>query len=459
MGAGGGKTRVCLTKYLSYLSDPHFRGVVFRQSLPQLKVSGGIVDESHNIYPHFGGVFKSQAMKWVFPSGATLQFAAIGDDRDLPGWQGSQLTNVLIDEAAEWTEKQILFLLTRMRSATFKGKLQMVLSMNPNNQSWAFRWWAPLLDEETGIPRPGVEDIVRWFVVVNDKVQFGDTPEELHEVYGAGKTLGVDFIPKSVRIVPLSIYDNKPLQKANPEYLANLLSQSRINQLRFLHGSWTAVANGGLVWKTEWAERNLTDIKDVPLDCTWVRAYDLATAPTSSESSNSNDWSVSAKLGKSKSTGLYYVADVTRFRKTLFETLDEIANTAYADGIEDCQVVIPRDPGAGGLFASQYMVKELAERGIAVKLDVTSGHSSKMGKFLPFCSVSENNLVKWVKGIDWEDTWAELASFNGERSSNSKKDDRVDAISSAFKAIAKSNNLPVFSLPNSEFTRNSPLQQ
>lgn len=81
-------TRCCLTKYLSYLSDPNFRGVIFRQSAPQLKVSGGIVDESHQIYPYFGGIFKSQALKWVFPSGATLQFAAIGDDRDLPGWQG-----------------------------------------------------------------------------------------------------------------------------------------------------------------------------------------------------------------------------------------------------------------------------------------------------------------------------------------------------------------------------------
>lgn len=424
----------------------------------QLKVSGGIVDESHQIYPYFGGIFKAQALKWVFPSGATLQFAAIGDDRDLPGWQGSQLTNVLVDEAAEWTEKQILFLLTRMRSANFKGKLQMVLSANPNSQSYLMNWVEPLLDPETGVPKPGTENITRWFVVVNDKTRFANTKEELYEMYGQGKTMGVDFIPKSFKFVPLSIYDNTPLLRNNSQYLANLLSQSRANQLKYLHGSWTAVANGGLVWKTEWAERNLVDIKDVPLDCTWVRAYDLATAPSSSESTNSNDWSVSAKLGKSKSTGLYYVKDVTRFRKTLFETLDEIANTAYADGVEDCQVVIPRDPGAGGLFASQYMVKELAERGVAVKLDITSGHSSKMGKFLPFCSVSENNLVKWVKGVDWEDTWSELAEFTGERSTRTRKDDRVDAISSAFKQIAKTNNLPTFTLPNSEFTKSSPIQ-
>lgn len=33
-GNGGGKTRVCLTKYLGYLKDPSFRGVVFRQTRP-----------------------------------------------------------------------------------------------------------------------------------------------------------------------------------------------------------------------------------------------------------------------------------------------------------------------------------------------------------------------------------------------------------------------------------------
>jgi len=123
-----------------------------------------------------------------------------------------------------------------MRSANFKGKLQMVLSANPNSQSYLLKWVEPLLDPDTGVPKEGTENIVRWFVVVNDKVKFCDSREELYELYGQGKTLGKDFIPKSVRFVPLSIYDNTPLLKNNPEYLANLLSQSRVNQLRFLHG-------------------------------------------------------------------------------------------------------------------------------------------------------------------------------------------------------------------------------
>lgn len=86
--AGSGKTYCCLVKCIPLLSDPNARVVVFRQTMPQLKVSGGIVDESKKIFPDFGGVYGTQSMKWTFPSGCTVQFAAIGDARDLSGWQG-----------------------------------------------------------------------------------------------------------------------------------------------------------------------------------------------------------------------------------------------------------------------------------------------------------------------------------------------------------------------------------
>lgn len=90
---------MCLTKCLSFIKDKNARVVVFRQSQPQLKMSGGIVDESFQIFPHVGGTYKVQQMKWVFDgsgaaaAGATIQFAAIPDDAALAGWQGSQLTH------------------------------------------------------------------------------------------------------------------------------------------------------------------------------------------------------------------------------------------------------------------------------------------------------------------------------------------------------------------------------
>ena len=366
----------------------------------------------------------------------------------------SQLTNVLVDEAAEWTEKQILFLMTRMRSASFNGKLQMVLSTNPSHTSYLYEWVKPLLDEETGVPREGVEKIVRWFVVDNDKVKFADTPEELYELYGFGKTLWDDFRPKSFRMVPLSIYHNKILLKNNPEYLANLLTQSKANQLKYLMGSWTAIAGNGTYWKRDYGENNLINASDVPLDCEWVRAYDFGASEPSTALPNP-DYSASCKMGKSKSTGLYYVADVDRWRENMPKTLENVKRAAYADGLDECTTVIPRDPGAGGKFALQYIVKELAEAGIGVKTEVTTGWTSKLSKFLPFCSLCESNNVKFVRASWNEELFSELALFDGGNRKN--KDDQVDAVSSAFKQLCRQSTLPTFTLSNSSFTRPSPL--
>ena len=86
--AGSGKSYCCLVKILPLLSDPAARILVLRQTSIQIKAPGGLLDVSTSMFPDFGGIYKSQAMKWVFPSGSTVQFAAIGDKRDLAGWQG-----------------------------------------------------------------------------------------------------------------------------------------------------------------------------------------------------------------------------------------------------------------------------------------------------------------------------------------------------------------------------------
>ena len=121
MGAGGGKSFTCLTKNLDGLDDPHFRCTIFRRYYPELKRQGGLIDESKSVYKDFSGTYKSQAMEWNFPSGSKVSFSAIATDDDLYSWQGSQLVRALIDEAADkWTEKQVLFLLSRLRSAKSK---------------------------------------------------------------------------------------------------------------------------------------------------------------------------------------------------------------------------------------------------------------------------------------------------------------------------------------------------
>jgi len=92
-GAGGGKSRICLTKNLDGIKDSKFRCVILRRFEPELKKQGGLIDESKNVYPHFTKIpYKSQQKLWEFPSGATIGFSAISCDDDLGSWQGSQLT-------------------------------------------------------------------------------------------------------------------------------------------------------------------------------------------------------------------------------------------------------------------------------------------------------------------------------------------------------------------------------
>jgi predicted phage terminase large subunit-like protein len=444
-GAGGGKSHTCLTKALKYINDPAARVLIVRRSYPMLKLSGGLWDESKNIYKHFGGIPKEQKLTWVFPNGATVQFAPIPDD--ISEWQGLQATNILVDEAAEFTQEEILFLVGRLRGARYKGHLDVTMTCNPNRASFLYEWVKFSLDEFTGVPLPGTENRVRWFINVGGVMYWADSVDELWEKHGVELGLvrynddstKINFQPKSFRFIPLTIYDNGVLLKGNPGYLANLMSQPRVNQLRFLHGSWTAKAEGAGFFNREWIR--FVDAPPVnPISR--IRAWDLA-ASLPSETLPNPDWTAGTKLSRDK-WGTYCIEDCTRFRKLTDGVLKEIVSVAQYDGLDETRVAIPRDPGAGGKTANAFFIRTLAENGVAAKSVVVSGHTSKISKFLPFCSYAESGGVTMVRG-DWNEAFlAELEDFTGDRN---QKDDQVDATSDAFNELCKQVVLPTFAVP------------
>jgi predicted phage terminase large subunit-like protein len=290
------------------------------------------------------------------------------------------------------------------------------------------------LDEATGVPKPGTEDRTRYFINLGGKTYWADTEEALYEEHGA-------FVkPMSFRFIPMTIHDNPILLKNNPKYLANLLAQPRVNQLRFLHGSWTARPEGSGFFRREWVE--IVDHPPVnPVGC--ARSWDLA-ASVPSETNPNPDWTAGVKMSRDKS-GYYYIEDVNRFRKLTDGVLKEIKKQAAVDGREDCKVTIPRDAGAAGKTANTFFASELAEDGIIVKSVVMSGHAGKVKRFLPFCSLAEHGKVRVVRG-DWNEAWfTELEHFDGGRD---KKDDQVDATSDAFNTISREIQLPTFAVPS-----------
>jgi len=448
-GAGGGKSHTCLTKALKYINDPAARVLIVRRTYPMLKISGGLWDESKKIYRHFGGVPKIQKLTWEFPNGATIQFAAIPDD--LSEWQGLQATNILVDESAEFTQEEILFLASRLRGADYKGHLNVTMTCNPSRDSFLYEWVKYSLDETTGVPNEGTEDIVRYFINVGGKIYWSSvSKDDLWERYGEPMGLiryhedekKINFLPMSFRFIPLTIYDNPILLKNNPQYLANLLSQPRVNQLRYLHGSWTARAEGSGFFRREWVEV----VDHAPADFTYnrVRSWDFA-ASIPSESNPNPDWTAGVKMSRDK-FGYYYVEDVNRFRKLSDGVIKEVIKTAESDGL-DQTVTIPKDPGAGGKTANAFQLRTLAEHGITAKSVVVSGHSGKIARFTPFCTLAEAGFVRVVRG-DWNEAWfTELELFEGLRT---QKDDQVDATADAFNTLSKSVVLPTIAVPKLE---------
>ena len=462
-GAGGGKSAVSMIKNLDGIDDPHFRCTIFRRTYPELARQGGLIDESKALYTQFGGVYKAQAKLWVFPSGATIAFSAIACDDDLGSWQGSQLVRACVDECADkWTEKQVLFLLSRLRSAHSKIHPQLILTCNPDINSFLKEWVDFCLDPDTGVPVAGTENRIRWMITLDSKVYWADSPEESFEKYGKPRGMvyarGMSeseikkhppdklFMPKSFRFIPTGVFDNPYLlPPRNNSYLANLLSQPYVNQLKFLHGSWTAKESGSMYFNRSWVE--IVDFPPVnPM--ARIRAWDFAASEATQSGIASNpDWSAGVKMSRDK-FGMYYIEDVVRFRYRTDRVLKEVAQVALSDGLDETSVFIPTDPGAAGKTAAQFYLRALAESGVYARTRTITGHASKLTRFKPFCALAESGSVKVVRG-DWnEDFFRELEGFSGEKSiQKSQKDDQVDAVSDCFISLARQVTLPSFVVP------------
>lgn len=304
-GAGSGKSYLALLKAASFVQDPAARVMVLRLSYPMLK---DLIAASKQIYPHFGGEFKVQQKCWIFPNGAEIDFKAM--PKDLYEVQGWERTHFFVDEAAEWEQDQILAILSRLRSATYKGKKSIMLSCNPSKTSWLLPVVQYSLDQE-GVPLPGTENITRYFVVQNSQFKWADSEEELYEKYGKGLKKGIEFVPLRFKFVPMTCQDNPVLLKNDPGYVGRLLAQPRVNQLRLLKGSWYAAVEGGTL-----VTEDMFEIVDHPPinPVGKIRAWDLAGSVPNESNNFKCDWTVGTLMSKD-AFGNFYIEDVERFQK------------------------------------------------------------------------------------------------------------------------------------------------
>lgn len=429
--AGGGKTFGLLLETLRHMNNQDFNSVIFRRNYTQVTSPGGLWDSARKIYSHVKGAYplKTPKLHWTFKSGATVNFAHIGSDKDCEDWQGSQITMIGFDELTHFTEHQFFYMLSRNR--TDSGVSPYIrATCNPDADSWAatfIKWW---IDQDTGYPIPERSGKIRWMIRLNEEIYWSESREEAVKFAIDNGISGVEAesMPKSVTFIASTLQDNKILMKMDPGYLANLKAMPEVERERLLYGNWKIKASAGKYFKrSQIGPSNM--LSQLPADVVfWCRAWDIAA--TDETEGGDPDYTAGVLIGWRKD-GSFIVADVINQLVKAGDVEKLIKMTAISDRAKYgtmCCIRVPQDPGASGKIVAKSYIKMLA--GFNVKSEAVSG--SKELRATPFAAQWQNGNV-YVLIADWNEMYFnQLESFPA-----SSHDDMVDASSDAFNECAE----------------------
>ena len=242
--AGGGKTIAELLEPSQDFDCPGFNAVIFRRTMKEIKEEGGIWDKSMELYPLIGGKPNMTERYWTFPSGASLQFAGLENEASKYGWKGLEVCDILFDELTEFLESQVWYLMSRNRSSC--GRRRRIRGSTNPHPGWVKRLLAPWVDD--AFPNPAVSGEIRWLKREHDQIVWVSKPtqQDICTDGPNGEGCLKEDCPKcfsdvkSITFIRATVYENRPLLKANPGYIASLKVQDDVEMRRLLLGDWNA---------------------------------------------------------------------------------------------------------------------------------------------------------------------------------------------------------------------------
>lgn len=419
--AGCGKTFINLLEPLRHKRVKGFGAVIFRREAVQITNEGGLWDNAMELYPRIGGVpFKSPKLGFRWRSGAKVTFGHLNSETDVLKWQGAQIALIEFDELTHFTASQFWYMLSRNRS-TCGMRPYIRATCNPDADSWVadlLAWWIDQ-DESSptyGLPIPERSGVVRWFVRVDGKLHWGDSPD----VAIAHGMKPEDA--KSFTFIAGKISDNQALLEKDPGYLANLKALGRVERGRLLDGNWKIRPAAGMYFRRH--EARMIESTEIPQGTRWVRAWDLGATEVSEEAQDP-DWSAGALLGITPEKRLV-VGHFARLRARSATVREKIRAVAEWD-TTTAAVAFPQDPGAAGKSVGESLVAML--QGWTARVYPVTG--DKVLRADPIAAQWQAGNVDVVRGA-WNDAlFTELEAFP----TKGVHDDQVDALSLAHFAL------------------------
>lgn len=439
-------TYTALLIALKFMQYPRATGVIFRRTSKMITAPGSIWHEAVSMYSSIyktGLKIRHRENEIVFPNGSLLKFSHMQHASNMYDHKGGQYSLVIFDEATDFSEDMIVYLLSRMRNAYTGHSPQMFLMTNPDYNSFLREWIQDFyLDPISGIPIEDKSGAKRYFFRQGNTMLWYNSLQEAESVHGSGSGSGIS----SFTFLPFTCRDNPPLLKAQPDYVSRLMSLPRVEMERLLLGSWFARPESSGLFKREWV--TLVDHPNGRARQR-VRAWDFAFSQPSEQYPNP-DWTRGVLMSKDGSN-VYTIEDCVGLRDRVHVVERLLFETAIRDG-RDVVISIPQDPNAAAGAYAKDLQRRLGEMGFTCRLQRPV--KSKITRFAPFSSVAQAGFVNVVKA-DWnKEYFDELEVFDG---SGKYKDDQTDATSDCFSLLNRDIVLPTFSLP-SDLTNSNPLQ-
>lgn len=232
--AGGGKTDLALGKAFTQF----YRAIIFRREYPQLE---GIIIRGDEIQDGRCRYIAGEKKHWSTPDGRIVKLGSLEHEKDVLKYKGRPRDFVVFDEAADFTEYMVRFILGWLRTERSDIRPQALLTFNPPTTpegEWIVKYFAPWLDPDyKGAPAEPGE--LRYFIRVDDKDVEVETsaPVPLD-----GKT----YYPQSRTFFRALVEDNPVYMATGYDKQLESLFEPLRSQLRW--GDFTATAQDD-IWQ------------------------------------------------------------------------------------------------------------------------------------------------------------------------------------------------------------------
>ena len=311
--AGGGKSVAQLMAALQYVDIPNYSAILFRRTYADLSLPGALIDMSKQWLMPFvesGEVRWSEKDKrYVFPSGATLNFGYLENDNDCYRYQGAEFQFIGMDECTHISPANYRYMFSRLRKTKdMLVPLRFRATCNPGGQYGEYYYQ-------------------RFFV--------------------EGKENGRIFIGAGLS-------DNPYLDAE--QYKEALAELDPIEREQLLNGNWEIKASGDLLDR-HWFI--VVPHHEIPEAASRVRYWDFAaTDPKKRVGKNKRDpdWSVGFKMAHYQ--GLYWIEDIIRVKKTPGELEEIVRQAAELDGYS-CAIRIEEEPGSSGKITTDHYMRKV----------------------------------------------------------------------------------------------------